>query len=87
MTISTKKQIPALPTCFDCYEIHGVKQYEESGNKYCEQVDDNEAIFWSLYGHIPGQGLTCIGDFTTREHAEEIYARITGRSYSSGSAV
>jgi hypothetical protein len=70
-----------LPTRFDSYEIHGVKEYEESGNKWCEQVSDIEADFWSLYGHIPGQGLDCIGDFKTRKHAEDIYARITGRSY------
>jgi hypothetical protein len=73
----------SLPIPFDCYEIHGVKEYEEFGNKYCEQVSDEEADFWRLYGHIPGEGLSCIGDFKSREHAEEIYAHITGRGYSS----
>ena len=81
----TKSPTSDLPTRFDCYEIHGVKVFEESGNKWCEQVADHEAHFWSLYGHIPGQGLTCLGDFTTREHTEELYARITGRRYSQGS--
>lgn len=71
-----------LPTPFDDYEIHGVKEFRENGMKWCEQVDDSEAEFWSLYGHIPGGGLDCIGDFNTRRYAEEIYARITGRSYS-----
>ena len=71
-----------LPIRFDSYEIHGVKEFEESGSKWCEQVSDHEADFWSIYGHIPGQGLDCIGDFKTREHAEETYARITGRWYS-----
>ena len=47
----------------------------------CEQVGDDEAEFWTLFGHIPGQGLDCIGDSAMREHAEEIYARITGRRY------
>ncbi|MBX6316166.1 MAG: hypothetical protein IRY99_25135 [Isosphaeraceae bacterium] len=47
----------------------------------CETVPDDEAEFWSLFGHIPGQGIDCIGDFKTREHAEEVFARITGRSY------
>jgi hypothetical protein len=70
-----------LPTPFDDYEIHGVKEFHETGMKWCEQVDDSEAQFWSLYGHIPGEGLECIGDFKTRQHAEEIFARITGRSY------
>ena len=70
-----------LPTRFDCYEIHGITEYEESGNKWCEQVAEDEATFWSIFGHIPGEGSACIGDFRTREHAEDIYARITGRCY------
>jgi hypothetical protein len=40
-----------------------------------------EAEVWRLYGHIPGQGLECIGDFKTQSQAEEVYARITGRPY------
>ena len=56
-----------------------------TGRTFGEQVPDNEAQFWSLFGHIPGQGLDCIGDFRTREHAEEVYARITGRRYGSQS--
>jgi hypothetical protein len=81
---------PALgvPTPFDAYEIHGMKRLTCQGQEDepigrtindCEQVSDAEAEFWSLFGHIPGQGLDCIGDFATREHAEEILARITGR--------
>jgi hypothetical protein len=80
-----------LPTPFDDYEIHGVRRIdaisgqEESKGQviagHYDQVDDSEAEFWSLFGHIPGQGLDCIGDFTSRELAEEIFARITGRRY------
>ena len=40
-----------------------------------------EAEVWRLYGHIPGQGLECIGDFKTQSQAEEIYTHITGRPY------
>jgi len=75
-------------TQFDDYEIHGMKRLngcpgseeEPIGRMIdnCEQVSDHEADFWSLFGHIPGQGLDCIGDFATREHAEEIFTRITG---------
>jgi hypothetical protein len=77
---------------FPGYEIHGMKRLPAPGQEEepvgrvindCEQVSDSEAEFWSLFGHIPGQGLDCIGDFTTREHAEEILARITGRLYKS----
>jgi hypothetical protein len=72
----------ALATPFDGYEIHGIKEFGKGKRRYCEQVPDSQAEFWSLFGHIPGQGLDCIGDFATREHAEEIFARITGKPYS-----
>ena len=80
-TTLQKRARQPLPTPFDDYEVHGVKEFKEAGMKWCEQVHDSEAEFWSLYGHIPGQGLECIGDFKTRCDAEEIYARITGRHY------
>mgnify|MGYP001187733423 CR=1 FL=1 len=74
----------SLPTPFDGYEIHGVVEFRGAdGTRYCETAPDEEAHFWSLYGHIPGQGLECIGDFQSREQAEEIYTRITGRAYAS----
>ncbi len=71
----------SLPVRFDDYEIHGVRSFGRGKSKYCEQVPDGEAQFWSLFGHIPGQGLECIGDFESRALAEEIYSRITGRHY------
>jgi hypothetical protein len=71
-----------LLAAFDRYEIHGVREFGRGRNRYCEQVPDSEAQFWSLYGHIPNQGVECIGDFKTREFAEQIYARITGELYS-----
>lgn len=68
---------PIIP--FDDYEIHPCKDY----GGCVEQVgDEGEADFWSLYGHIPGQGLECIGDFKTRQQAEEVLQRITGRKES-----
>jgi hypothetical protein len=70
-----------IPDAFDAYEIHGVRKFGKGKDRYCEQVPDDEAQFWSLYGHIRGQGLDCIGDFKTRQHAEEVYARITGQPY------
>jgi hypothetical protein len=80
-TAAGTRRDPDLPTPFDVYEIHGVREFDDGNGKYCEQVPDDEAAFWSLYGHIPGQGVECIGDFTTRDAAEEVYARITGRRW------
>ena len=73
-----------LPARFDDYEVHGVREFKRGAKGYCEQVPDEKAHFWSLYGHIPGQGLDCIGDFRSRAAAEEVYARITGRPYREG---
>ena len=73
-----------LPPRFDGYEIHGVREFDDGSGKYCEQVPDDEAEFWTLYGHIPGAGLESIGDFKTRAFAEEVYERITGERYAPG---
>src|SRR5579875_487057 len=87
---SLSTPVPGLPTAFDAYEIRGMKRLPCRGQEEepigpvtddCEQVPDDQAEFWSLFGHIPGQGLDCIGDFATRQHAEEVFARITGRPY------
>ena len=64
---------------FDHYEIHGVRLDQD--DDVFEQVDNGEAEFFSLYGHIPGEGYQCIGDFKSREAAETVYTRITGRRY------
>jgi hypothetical protein len=87
---SSPSHDPKLPIAFDGYEIHSMKRLVDNGSgekpggpviEHCEMVDDDEAEFWSLFRHIPGHGLDCIGDFATRQHAEEIFARITGHSY------
>ena len=71
-------------TRFDGYEIAPCLRHEEPdspGRFYNEACEAAEADVWSLYGRIPGQGVEAIGDFDTREHAEEVYARITGERY------
>ena len=69
---------------FDDYEISPCLRHEEPdrpGRFYFEPCEPHEAHVWTLYGHIPGRGVEAIGDFATREHAEETYARITGQLY------
>lgn len=70
-----------LPTPFDEYEIHGIRRFGKGRRSFEEQVPDVQAQYWSLFGHISEGGLESIGDFESRELAEEIYARITGRRY------
>lgn len=67
------------PARFDDYEVHGIREYGKGDSSHIEQVPDEYAQYWSLFGHIPYLGLECIGDFDTREQAEEIRVRITGR--------
>lgn len=76
----TASDSQAKLTPFDDYEIYGVREFGRGKQRFCEQVPDAEAQFWSLYGHIPGQGLECIGDFDSRSFAEEVLARIRGRT-------
>ncbi len=73
-----------LPTRFDAYEIAPCSRFREDGERdrfYYEPCEPDEADVWTLYGHVPGLGVEAIGDFETRELAEEVFARITGRRY------
>jgi hypothetical protein len=70
-----------LPAPYDAYEIEGVASFVNEHGTYYEPTEDADAEMWTLYGHVPGRGVEAIGDFRTREHAEEVYARITGRRY------
>jgi hypothetical protein len=70
-------------TPFDSYEIspcvrlNDEGQPDPNGNTF-EVCEPHEAHCWTLYGHIPGEGVLAIGDFATREGAEEVFQRITG---------
>lgn len=67
---------------FDDYEIHGCADFmlADDTGKYTEQVDDPLAEYWTLYGHITGEGVQAIGDFKSRAMAEDTLALITGRA-------
>lgn len=73
-----------LPPRFDGYEIEPCLRFEEPdrpGHFSFEPCSPAEADVWTLYGHIPGQGVEAVGDFPTREAAADVYARITGRRF------
>jgi hypothetical protein len=73
-----------LPARFDAYEIGPCRRFREDGDRdrfYYEPCKPEEADVWTLYGHIPGEGGEAIGDFESCKLAEQVYARITGRSY------
>ena len=69
---------------YDNYEISPCRRYEEPdapGKFYFEVCEPEEADVWTLYGHIDGQGVEAIGDFSSREAAEQVYSRITGQPF------
>ena len=69
---------------FDNYEISPCRRFEEPdapGSFWFEVCEPEEADVWTLYGHIEGEGVTAIGDFSSREAAEEVYRRITGQPF------
>ncbi|WP_169973522.1 DUF6900 domain-containing protein [Tautonia rosea] len=75
---------PGLPAPFDDYEIGPCLRFEEPdkpGHFHFEPCEPRDADVWTLYGHVTGEGVHAIGDFDAREHAEEVFARITGRRY------
>ena len=76
--------VPGLPARFDAYEIAPCRRFREDGDRdrfYYEPCQPEEADVWTLYGHIPGEGVEAIGDFESCEQAEQVYVRITGRPY------
>ena len=71
---------------YDDYEISPCTRTEEPdspGKFYFEVCEPEEADVWTLYGHIDGEGAEAIGDFTTREAAEQVYFHITGIPFTS----
>jgi hypothetical protein len=69
---------------FDAIELAPVAQIDAEGT--CEVYECLEDIdvelrgsaFWSVYGHTPREGVQCLGDFETREHALEALRRLLG---------
>jgi hypothetical protein len=73
-----------LPARFDDYEIQPCRRFLDADDpdfSFVEPCEPFEADFWTLYGHVSGEGAHAIGDFHDRKHAEEIYARITGMTF------
>jgi hypothetical protein len=66
---------------FDNYAIIPYRRYEAAapgGTFHLEECEPDEANVWKLCGHVYGDGPHVIGDFASREYAEEMFQRITG---------
>ncbi len=77
---------------YDNYEISPCRRFDRKGRpnkngRYYEVCEPAEADVWTLYGHIDGEGVQAIGDFDTRDQAEEVFQRITGIAFANSYAV
>ena len=76
---------PAVPRSFDALEVHTViEEADPEGGTFCEALPSNTEIpegarlIFSLYGHTPGEGVECIGDFTSFDAACDFATRLGG---------
>lgn len=58
------------------FQVQGVKVKQDDEGEYIESCSDDEADHWSLYGILEEGGVECIGDFKSREIAEECCKKI-----------
>ena len=69
---------------YDAIELAPVLSIDADGT--CEAFESLEDIpeeqralaFWSIYGHTPGEGVECIGDFRSRTAALDVLRRLLG---------
>lgn len=66
-----QKNIPEfIPESAESYwdniEILPIKQFE---NGICDEVNEGEEDFWSVYLHQLNGGLECVADLTTKQEA------------------
>lgn len=69
------------PKNFDAIEVHGVADLgpDGHGGTLCE-MDDENPQFYSVYLHLTGGGVDCVGDFSDFADAND-YARELGDLY------
>jgi hypothetical protein len=75
---------------FDNYEIIPYRRYEAAspgGIYHYEECEPEEADMWRLCGCVYGDGPHAIGDFASREYAEEVFQRITGLPFAGTSEI
>lgn len=63
---------------WDALEVDPVKVLGKTvdGEEVCEQVEEGQEDFWSVYVHLVSGGLECIADVETKQQAESLVALI-----------
>jgi hypothetical protein len=64
---------------FDTYEIHPCMVVNIHGD--VEQCNDDEVEFWTLYGHVYGEGVYAIADFPDEFIANNVLRLILGHDF------
>jgi hypothetical protein len=57
---------------WDFLEVHPVRFYQENGKDFCEQCNEGEEDFWSVYVHLENGGITCIADCKDKKSANDL---------------
>ena len=74
-------------TGYDALEVHTVATLHTVAtffDDYAEIICDGEdlpeegPVCWSLYGHIPNEGIECIGNFDSFEEACSVAEKLGG---------
>lgn len=69
----TKRSRDRAPVAI--YEDGDFEPYESLADVPKDEV---QQMIWSIYGHMPGEGVQCIGNFPTRAHSLEVIRRLLG---------
>ena len=69
-------------TGYDALEVHTVIEISGFAESLPsgEEIPEADALYWSLYGHTPNEGLECIGDFISFEAACSVAEKIFGKT-------
>ena len=73
---------------YDGYRIAGCQRFDEGPDSLVVECEDRDAQFWTIYGYIDNRSLDnkpdrceAIGDFRSREAAEEVYFHLAGEKF------
>jgi hypothetical protein len=68
---------------YDALEIHTVLMLDDFVEALTdgEEIPEGAVVSWSLYGHIPNEGLECIGDFNSFDSACEVAEKLGGNKF------
>jgi hypothetical protein len=70
-------------TGYDALEVHTVLILDDFVEALIdgEEIPEGSVVSWSLYGHVPNEGLECIGDFNSFDSACEVAKKLGGNKF------